>query len=381
MALKTFQFMAENADGWYKRLNVEEKQKIETSVNRMNQAVNYVRMNGLPDSYKKAGEKIAKRLNVNPSSITDEAVFAIDNMISRTVEDQAIFPQVMASITTPMNGLKWTSKAYKIDEKDVNSAKQWPKPDKTFREPNMFTIGIEPEGFQGMGFSFGYEIPWTDIAASAGSIYSPDYYYSLIAAERMGIIIDENGWLGGAGEHMGYDFGYKGLINHASIQSFTTSTPSTYGNLRAGLWNALGDLKLNFQAGKVIGVCTSGYASQFFYNRFAGTSDQSEYFNTVQELKNQISEMWIDDRIYGAAASASAQVCALFKVGPTLMTNKVVLPLQSKPMLNKTYGDDIKEALIYGNVFGIYGNSPFPVTVCSTMTTTDTGYLPNGRLW
>jgi hypothetical protein len=48
-------------------------------------------------------------------------------------------------------------------------------------------------------------------------------------------------------------------------------------------------------------------------------------------------------------------------------------------MQNKTYAEDIKEALIYGNVFTQYGVATWPVATAATLTTTNTGIFGNGR--
>jgi hypothetical protein len=380
MALKTFQFMAENAGPWYDRLDGEEKAKIEKSVGRLNAQLNHVKRNGLPAEYHGAAKKIADRLNANPSYLTDEAVFALDNVIAMTVEDQNMYGDVVREVTTPQMGTKWYTKSYKLDELDVNSSKTYPHPDTKFRDVVTFGLGVEPEVQEGMGFSIGYTIPWTEIAEASGSIYSPEYYYALKAAERMGVIIDENGFLGGAGQHMYSDFGLKGLINHASIQSFTATTLTTYGNIRLSLWNALGDLKKQYAPGTVKLICSSGYASQMFYNRF-GYTDVAEFESIRRELSPYIPEAYVDDRIIGDTPSNSNQVAALVKIGRTLQSHKLVYPLQSKPRMDKMYAEDVSEVLIHGDILAQYGNSPFPVTVASSLSTTDTGFIPNGRLW
>jgi hypothetical protein len=380
MALKTFQFMSENAGPWYDKLADEEKGKIAKSVSRLNAHLDHVKRNGLPASYHGVGEKMAKRLNANPSYLTDEAVYALDNVIAMTVEDQNMYGDVVREVTTPQAGTKWYTKSYKLDEVDVNSAKQYPHPDTKFRDVVTFGLGVEPEIQEGMGFSIGYTLPWTEIAESAGSIYSPEFYYALKAAERMGVIIDENGFLGGLGQHMYSDFGLRGLINHASIQSFTASNLTTYGNVRLSLWNALGDLKSQYAPGTIKLVCSSGFASQMFYNRF-GYTDVAEFVSIRNELAPYIPEAYVDDRIIGATPSNSNQVAALVKIGRTLQSRKLVYPLQSKPRMDKMYQEDVSEVLIHGDILAQYGNSPFPVTVATTLTTTDTGFIPNGRLW
>jgi len=382
MPLKTmeFKFEAENAGPWYDRLEGKEKGKINASVVRLNSAIQNVRVNGLPEQYHKSAENVCKRTNADPSYLTDEAVFALDNMIAHAVEDQNIYGEVMAPVTTPQAGTKWFTKYYKTVQSDVDSVKEWPKPDKNFRNPNLFGVGIESDTVEGMGFSLGYQIPWTEIAESNGSIYSPEYYHALVAAERMGVIIDENGWLGGAGEHMSYDFGLKGLLNHASVQSHTASTLTTYGNIRVAFWNALGNLKLNFQAGEIVGIVSSGFASQMFRNRF-GYTDVAEFNALRAEFSGMIPRLYVTDRIIGAVATTSNQVMALAKIGPTQCSRKLVYPLQSKPRMDKMYAEDVNEVLIHGDVLAQYENEVFHVTKAATLTTTSTGHIPNGRLW
>jgi hypothetical protein len=380
MVVKTIQFMAENAGPWYDRLPDAEKAIIEKGTNRINRSIEYVRQNGLPAEYHGVADKTADRLNVSHGYLTDEAVFALDNVIAMTVEDQNLYGDVIASVTTPQTGVKWFTKSYKLDEADVNSKKIYPRPDTRFRDPVAFSLGVEPETQEGMGFSISYEIPWTEIAESNGSIYSPEYYYALKAAERMGVIIDENGFLGGAGYDMYSDFGLKGLLNHASIQSFTTSTPTTYGNLRLGLKNGLIDLKKQYAPGVTKLIMSSGIASQMWNNRF-GYNDAPEYDSIIRELRPFIQEAYIDDRIIGAVPSTSNQAWYLVKIGPTLQSRKLVYPLQSKPRMDKKYAEDISEVLIHGDVLAQYGQSPFPVTGCTGLTTTDEGHLPNQRLW
>jgi len=379
MALKKINVAYENSN-FYSNLDDKDKALVDKGVSRVNAQIMNVRKNGLPDAYIGKGKQMAERLNANPSYLTDEAVYALDSVIAMTVEDQNMYGEIIAPVTTPQSGVKWYNKSYKLDELDVNNAKTWPHPDKTFKDVVQFGLGVEPEQAEGMGFSIGYEIPWTEIAESGGSIYSPDFFYALKAAERMGVIIDENGFLGGLGEHMYYDFGLKGLLNHASAQTFTTSTLTTYGNLRSGLWNGLGDLKKQYAPGETVLVMSSGIASQLFYNRFT-YHDTPEYDSIAKELRPFISRAYVDDRIIGATATNANQKWALIKIGRTLQSRKLVYPLQTKPRMDKTYAEDIKEVLIHGDVLAQYGQSPFPVTVSASLTTTDTGYIPNGRLW
>jgi hypothetical protein len=382
MTLKTFQFMAENAGPTYDRLDDKEKAFIEKGVNRANAVLNHLKVHGLPKQYHGAGKRVAERVNANPSYLTDEAIYALDNVIAMTVEDQNMYGDLMSAVTTPQTGgARWQNKSYKLDELDVNNARTYPHPDKTFQDVVSFGLGVEPETVEGTGFSIGYTIPWTEIAESAGSIYSPEFYYALKAAERMGVIIDENGWLGGAGLHMHHDTSVKGLLNQSSIQSFTSTGLTSFGGLRTALQNGLIDLKTQFNDGFIALVMTSGLASQMMNGNRHAYSDDPEVVS-IRKAFPMIQRAYVSDRIQVTAAPTNTtQRWALVKIGRTLQSRKIVYPLQSKPRQDKKYAEDVSEVLIHGDILACYGQSPFPVTVSDTLTTTDAGYIPNGRLW
>jgi hypothetical protein len=382
MPPQLFEFNEENASGWYTHLKPDEKKKLNSAVEMANKYILSARRNGLPTQYIGVAKKLAKRMNADPSGLTDEQIFALDNTIIKTAYDQNIYGKIIGSVRSAQAGnVRWTNKNYKLDEDLL-----YPGLTRDFKNPVLIKLGVEPAQTTGIGMAIGYEISWTQLAEARGGLYSPDFYHSMVASERMGILQDEMGWNGTlAGHNFNGDMGVKGLFNHASVQSGTWSDPTTLWNNKKALENFAGKLKGVYQAGKRILVTTSGLASQLFYNMTTTGNIDTELSLIKKYFNNYFDEWWVSDRLYSAGAGTPTAVanttqCAMgIIVGPTLQKHEDIYPMQTKPMANKEYAEDIKEIILYGYNLIQYGVQLHPTVVASAITTTDTGFIKNGR--
>ena len=379
-----FSFDEACASNWYKALPTTEKDKFKSFVQKANNALSYARTNGLPQHYVGVANKILKqqKLNADPGVLTDEQVYAIDSTIVKTMYAQNIWGQIFGSVRSAGQAGVWDQKIYKLDEDKV-----YPQLDKSFQNPPTFTLGVEPSKQSGWGCAIAYEIPWTDIIASKGGLYQPDYYYPMVAAERMGILQDEFGWHGSNAPHnFSGDFGYKGIVNHGSVQSYTHATSATLWNNWKGMLSGASKFKTVYQNHKLVWVLTSGLASDLYYQMTTTGNIDLEISLFKKYAKDIVDEIWVTDRIYSAGAGTTiavantAQVGVMIGIGPQLQRAIDVFPTQTKPMANKTYPDDIKEAIIYGQNLVQYPVATFPVAVASAITSTDTGFVKPGRL-
>ena len=375
MSVKLFEFSEQNADPWFKRLPSEEQAKFKSAVNRLNASIQAAAQHGLPQHY----QGISKRLNANPSILTDEQIYAVDQTIVKTLYQQDTFAQIMSNrgITAAAN--QWEQKIYALDEDSV-----FPKQGiKSFRNLPLFTLGVEPSMQSGIGTGISYEINWEEIELAQGGLYSPDMYYALVAAERMGIVLDEAGFWGTGSPH-GLNQGtaaVEGIANHSSIGSFSATGLTTYKGVYTALLNAASYEKNVFQGGSTIVISTSGIASQTLTN--VSSYDHTEYELIRDNIfgRGLIDEWWVTERLYRSTSdpSTSQQAMMVIKLGPTLQKNKIVYPLQTKSMLDKKFTEDIKEALIYGNTFVQYGVQKHPAAIATGLTTSGTGFVKNGR--
>jgi hypothetical protein len=374
-----FNFDIDSADQFYRNLKKEEQVKFQGFVNRLNRIANIGRRNGLPARYRGMAKKIKSRTNAS-QAMMDEQYYALDSTIVRTLYSADVFAQMLSGqgVTTSANS--WEVKNYRLLEDSI-----MPELDKSFRNPPLITLGLDSNYTQGLGSAISYEIPWTEIAQTRGGIYSPDFYYAMVAAERMGRFLDYLGWHGSASALVSADnAGIKGLVNSAgaAANTFSAATLTTFGNVRTALMNAMAALVNVYQPGKLVLITTRGIATQALINMNA--------YNNVTELElikrdlmgpGKIAEWWVSDRIYNSATAPtnSQQAMVLCKFGPTLQKNSVVYPLQTKPMLDKKYSEDIKEAILYGNVLTQYNVASWPVATAASLTTTNAGIVQDGR--
>jgi hypothetical protein len=380
-AQQLFDFSEECASNWFKVLPKAEKDKFTSFVKKLNSAYNSSRVNGLPKQYIGAAKKIAKRCNADPAKLMDEQIFAMDQQIVKTQYAQNIYGQMVGNITSVLNNPRWIEKYYKIDEDAI-----YPAMDRDFKSIPVFTIGVEPATSTGYGMAMAYEIPWTQLAESRGGLYDPDYYYQMVLAERFGIMQDEIGWNGTAAPHCKVDVGYKGLFNHASVQTYTHSNSSTLWNNWKALLAALSKMKAVYQQGSLNWVLTSGAASDLYYQMTTTGNIDLEISMFRKYLSELGVKIWVTDRLYSAgvgnttAIANSTQCSMICKLGPTLQKRSIIYPTQTKPMQDKRFASDIKEAMIYGENLVQYGVAVHPVAVDTQFSSTDTGFLPNGRL-
>jgi hypothetical protein len=381
MSSNIYEFNPDNADSWFTKLPAKDQQKLFDSITRMNKVSEWVkRANALPAEY----HGIAERMTTNVSaSLTDEQVYALDSQLIKTVYDTDIFAQIMGGAGITKSSNSWMSKNYKVNETNI----PYPALSRDFRDPPVFKLGVEPEGFKGMGCAIAYEIPWTEIAEAKGGVYDPDFYHALVASERMGRTLDGMGWYGGASAYAtagNADSGIKGILNDASIQTFTGTGLTTRLGLRTALFEACQDLAKVYQPGKQILVTTKGIYEEAVMLLAGYYTEATEFSIIKRDLFDTgiIDEWWVTDKIYNSLSdpSVSQQQMALMKIGPMLQKNQVVYPLQTKPMATKEYPDDIREALLYGNVFCQYGVAVHPVTLSADLTTTGTGISRAGRV-
>jgi hypothetical protein len=151
-------------------------------------------------------------------------------------------------------------------------------------------------------------------------------------------------------------------------------------------------MKKVYHPGKYVIVSTSGVASEPFlhrdtYQQVLDWSRCKEILGIIQNLQknNQWGGWWVDDEMVKGAASDLANTegaMMIMKVGPANMNRLYVYPQQTLAMANKLYENDIQQNTIFGDIFQVNQKNTtynaYPIAVESGITSTGTGFIPNG---
>jgi hypothetical protein len=343
----------------------------------------------IPPAYKNAAKRMDKllkkngfyeRRNADPSALTDEQLYAIDQEMVRTRYDANIAGQIFGPITDYQSFVRWTDEYYTLSGDTFPIFSKGPV--NAFRDLAPLRLGVEPTLKEGVGWHIQWDLPWTLIDASAGGLYSPDTWHNFKAGELMGRCAGERAWLGTAGEHGINDLGIKGIFNYAGISTEALGADddnnvTAAGDIDDALRSMLGDLVGVYEPGEIILVSTSGPASELYFHdhTYHGHTEyetiQKKYFDS-----GLISAWYVTNNLEADTNATNTGQMLLFKMGPSIMKRTVIYPFQKKPMSSK-FEDDINFMLLEADIFKIYNTSA--VTKSSAdVTSTSAGIVQNG---
>ena len=250
-------------------------------------------------------------------------------------------------------------------------------------------MGIEGVKHTGRGWGMMEEISFARLDMARGGIYDPDFWYSFMLSQKLGIFTDERLALGGLGENT-TGRGAPNLTGLYNTASKATITPglTNDNNMTAGIedWNdlmvkLLGSTFGNnvFAPATNVLVTTSGLAAEMYFNDNAVGETKSLYqrFQEKWIMSGAIAAWYIDNNIEADDNAVATQKLMMLKLGPNYIRRYVVYPLQRKARLDKVYSDDLKMAFITGDILVRYDANAI-VTDDADNTTTSAGLMTNG---
>jgi len=373
------------------RLNEKQISTQQNFTKRANAAFAWVKRNGIPLGYARGLEEY-KRAN---APINFEDLYALDTAISQTIWDADVFSQ-LGIPTMVMDTPKWQIKDYLV------KSEEWPQFTKDFGSPVFLRLNESSAFTNGIGLHLGLSIPFTEIRESQGGLWSPQAIMMQELSAKMGLQKSRRGFLGtscknayGSDGSTAAGYGITGLYNYASAQTVATGLGGDnnvvdQGDIEYSIRALLTSLKTVYQPGKYVIVSTSGFASQMFIER--DTYQQKLDSERVKEILSVISkygrnatgvEWWVTEQLYSGTPAVGQQCVMIAKVGPSLMTRKIIYNTQMLPMANKTYEGDLQENMIFADALQIKKidttNNAVPIVKATGVITADTtGFIPDG---
>lgn len=386
-------------DTYYARLNTEQQKTTDNFVKYANMARLHVERYGMSQSALSYVEKVnAIYKTANAGPINFEDIYSITQALGRIMYDSDTASQLGIPSSVMSGKRRWTEKEYLLN------SNEWPHFTTQFRNPTFINIGETSAFYNGVGLQLGISIPFTEIIESGGALWSPQSIMVSELGSKFGIMKNRRAYLGtaceGALDDSGGDasgMGITGLVNDANIQAFTAGAGgdadiTAAGDMEVTIRNALTTMKKVYHPGKYVIVSTSGVASEPFlhrdtYQQVLDWSRCKEILGIIQNLQknNQWGGWWVDDEMVKGAASDLANTegaMMIMKVGPANMNRLYVYPQQTLAMANKLYENDIQQNTIFGDIFQVNQKNTtynaYPIAVESGITSTGTGFIPNG---
>ena len=343
---------------------------------------------GIPENYKKHYQlllKHCKKLNANPAALTIEQLLARDRHFHRTYRNFTPLAGMLDRFgcTFFLDQKAWELKSHLLT--DYN----YPKFTNDFIHLGNIDVGIEGVKHVGRGWGMMEEISFARLDMARGGIYDPDFWYSFMLAQKMGLFTDERLALGGLGENTTGRGApnLTGLYNTASKDTIVPGDDDD-NNMTAGMadWNdlmikLLGATFSNdvFAPASNVLVTTSGLAAEMYFNDNAVGETKSLYqrFQEKWIMSGALDAWYIDNNIEADANAVATQKLMFLKLGPNYIRRYVVYPLQRKARLDKVYSDDLKMAFITGDILVRYDANAI-VTDDADNTTTHAGLMTNG---
>ena len=343
---------------------------------------------GIPETYKKHYQlllKHCKKLNANPAALTIEQLLARDRHFHRTYRNFTPLAGMLDRFgsTFFLDQKAWELKSHTLT--DYN----YPKFTNDFIHLGSIDVGIEGVKHTGRGWGMMEEISFARLDMARGGIYDPDFWYSFMLSQKLGIFTDERLALGGLGENT-TGRGAPNLTGLYNTASKATITPglTNDNNMTAGIedWNdlmvkLLGSTFGNnvFAPATNVLVTTSGLAAEMYFNDNAVGETKSLYqrFQEKWIMSGAIAAWYIDNNIEADDNAVTTQKLMMLKLGPNYIRRYVVYPLQRKARLDKVYSDDLKMAFITGDILVRYDANAI-VTDDADNTTTSAGLMTNG---
>lgn len=342
----------------------------------------------IPQKYRKHYKLLlqhCKKLNANPTALTIDQILARDRHFHRTYRNFTPLAGMLDryGCTFFLDQKAWEIKSHTLT--DYNS------PLFTNDFLHLGSIDVSPEGVKHVGRGWGMleEISFATLDMARGGIYDPDFWFSFILAQKMGIFTDERLALGGLGETTTGKGApnLTGLYNTASKATITPGDGDD-NNMTAGIadWNDLMIKLLGSTFGNAVYaphtkvlVTTSGLAAEMYFNDNAVGETKSLYqrFKEKWIMSGAIDSWYIDNNIEADANAVGTQKLMMLALGPNYIRRYVVYPLQRKARLDKIYSDDLKMAFITGDILVRYDANAI-VTDDADNTTTSVGLMTNG---
>lgn len=376
---KQFAFDPDSASGWYLDLSKEDQARYNEFMHHLSNPRKVI-----PDSYKGAVKRMNKvfRKNIDPSLLTDEQVYEIDQYFVRTWYEQQPLAQLLNPVTSFMPVPRWLSKHYTVEGGDY--------PEFTEGGPNAFrvaktsTVGVEPSTATGVGAAIRIDLSWTLLKEAQDGAYNPEMWHNHVAMKNFGVLWDQRLALGTAGENSPNDLGVLGLHNTTSLPTEAFGAGAD-NNLTAG-WadldimfaQALGDLRSSKEPGPIVCVSTSGVASECLLGESSYT-DRTDY-QRIKEKWFDSGLIWkwiVDDNIEADTNATTTGRLQFVKLSPHILKRQVIYPFQKKPNTNTEFADDVAYTYLTADILKYYNLSGS--TICSgDITTTVAGFVPNG---
>lgn len=380
MSIRLNNYDPASMDRWFTKLPIQEQMKFNSFIEYLNDPQTLI-----PDRYKGSWERMNKefKLNANPSLLSDEQLYAMDQQLVRTYYAANIGAQILAPVTTYMTAPRWKSQHYTI------TGDTFPEFSKgtaqAFRTQAVLKLGVEPTINDGIGGAIKWELPFTLIREGADGVYNPDFWHSYKAGEILGVFWNERIYLGSGGEHSSGALGITGLHNFSGL---TTQAGGAGGDnnlaaandidytIRATLGNFVAD---NIQEpGDNVMISTSGVPTELYCHDSSYTDRteveriQKKYFDT-----GLISKWYVDNSMEADTNATTTGRFMIARIGPSTVNREIIYPLQKMPLNSKEFEEDLAYALIVADIIKYY-NASAGVICAADQTTTSAGIIQNG---
>ena len=348
--VKMEQYDAESQSKWFQRMPIQEQLKFNAFVEELSNPNTRI-----PEHYKGSFKRMNElfKLNADPSALTDEQIYLMDQQLVRTYYDANVGARLLAPVTVFQPNPRWQSQHYTITGDTFPAFSKGPI--NAFRDPQAISLGVEPTVVNGVGGSIKWDLPFTLIKQGADGIYNPDFWHSFKAGELMGKFWNERIYLGTSGEHTSGTFGITGIHNYASLPTVTIATANAAGNLNTITLQFLAELVSCHEPGNNVLLTTSGYATESLLHDTAAT-DRSEYEVLQKKYYDSglVSAWWVDNDMEANANTANTGRIEMIRMSPAVLKREIIYPLQKKPLMNKEYQDDVSYALIVADIIKVY---------------------------
>lgn len=333
-------------DAPYFDMTPQDRQRFNEFAARLSAAVNG--QTTIPPEYKgvvRQNNKVwnSKKLNADPSLMTDESTYEVLQYLARTWYEQQPLASVLSPVTTTMTKPAWMIKWYTVN--DAEYPEFTAGGPNAFRNIEAFHLGVEPSTAPGIGAGLRYDISWT-LRKEANGIYDPEQWHNYEGMKKFGVFWDERLALGTAGEHTSGDLGILGLFNATGLLTepvgiTVDSDLTATGDVDAMIYQFLGDMRNFKEPGHNVLLTTSGVASEVFMHD--ATTDRTEYEKIYNKwfASGMVGKWVVDDNILNATPGTGTQRAMMFRLSEHAVRRVIAYPFQKKPIANVEFADDL----------------------------------------
>ncbi len=381
-------------DNIYARATLEQKADWDTFVQRANRNYARVMKQGVPAWFKPTFENYQRQ----NAEINIEDLYALKTAVGETVWDKD-YSALIGVPSTTMEKVRWDIKDY------ILTSVEQPRFSRKFRMPRFMKLAESSQHNEGVGMYLGLSMSFTEIAESGGALWSPLAFLTNQLAAVFGLHKSRRFFLGtsilgghGDDEESGSLLGITGLCNASGIQTFEAGGDEDDNivadyDIEESCRVAMADLdKVYVPHRKVLLTSRGILAETLLPGHRDATTGVSDFARVVQKwfATGYISDWIVCDQLRvpatGTVPSKTAeQDIFLICVGEQTVAEEKVYPLQTIPLQNKMYANDLAEVMLFGNI--VYyrkadtTNNAFPATWAAALTTTTNGQeYPQGRV-